>query len=1116
LCAWLSVVLGCASREHEKSVAANLGTGPSSGNGIGLESSTTSGAQTAPATGLSSANLQVQMLANSCGANQAQDFFQVTNAGTSPVTLSQITIKLWVFDTSGSNVVPQINTGGCLTSGLGCYHQVSGVSVSATPFSPACGPDTQHQTNWEITISNNDPTPLAGGTTWSNIQTAIHLANYANFSPGTGDWYTPCVAGQTVSSTVGVYVAGNEVFSNGIAAPSCRSPHGSQQLQGYVTPAIKAAPLVGPVPGSTPVRVSFVLPLTHSAQFHSLVAGVVDPSSPDFGEVLTPDQFATQFGPSVTDYQSLQQFATAQGLSVTAKFDNRTVLAVAGTASQIEQAFFVNLNYRLRPDGTTFYALDREPSLNSNVALQKIFGLENLAVAKPLGRQPGPGSGFNGLLNSTDFRTAYASCAPQLTGSGQTLTLLAFSGFTDADINMFQPVSPPLKPVTVTHYTFPGGGQLDGGSKEITSDIELAIDMAPGLNQLVVYEAPDVQSLPLMFAALASPPPGSGLPVSLQVSTSWDILYDPNYQDLIDALVPLHISLSRASGDAGAYPSDQFPSINSNVTLVGGTRLTLDTMGRFLSDTTWVDSTNLASSGGGVFGAVSFPVPLPPYQMNIDMVALGAASQNRGAPDVSLPATNPYIFYNNAPTSQPGTSDSTPLWAGYVALINQQRTSVNNLPGLGFANPPLYAVAQSSLYGTTFNDINDGSFNLAPGATSTNMKGFVTGPGYDLATGFGSPQCQLIYQLASNTPTVPVCPTPQAMCSGTCTSLATDPSNCGGCGQDCGGGSCVAGMCQPVQIATQAFASSMALVGSEMYTTSRGHPNLPFTLWMDPTPESQIGTLPVKVDDSLGGGALATDGSYVYYFNGVDSNLYRASPTAAAPQLVGPATQPSSLTVAGQTAYWADAQGLLWSRPVANSAAPPTQIDQAQGPITSGFATDGTLFYFFAGNNNGVWLGGDGLFLPLAFLPSLLAPGIDLVAADVIPKDHPSQIDARFVCWVDGSLTSISCLEADSGDSGVPFSMSPGTTVSGLGADTSFLYFGVENGMAGWTLESLPLPAAGATAFPDLSLATVIATLPRVPFQIVTDATSVYVQVDNSQLPNFPAEKAILKIAKTF
>ena len=112
---------------------------------------------------VSTASLQLKVLTNSCGANQIQDFFQVTNSGTAAVKLSDIKIKLWADDTSGQGLVPHVATGGCASGPSGspsCAHQVAGVTATPTSFSPACGPDATHQANWEITLTSRPRRPL--------------------------------------------------------------------------------------------------------------------------------------------------------------------------------------------------------------------------------------------------------------------------------------------------------------------------------------------------------------------------------------------------------------------------------------------------------------------------------------------------------------------------------------------------------------------------------------------------------------------------------------------------------------------------------------------------------------------------------------------------------------------------------------------------------------------------------------------------------------------------------------------------------------------------------------------------------------------------------------------
>jgi hypothetical protein len=177
--------------------------------------------------GVTSTNLQLLVSKNACAGNVAQDYFKVTNASTAAVPLSQITIKYWINDTSVPSITPQVWYGGCVTAPNGtCLHQVTGASGAAVRFSPACGPDANHQANWEITISTTDTTALAPGQTWSGVQTAATLSNWASFSPGSGTWYSGCASGRPYAADphFAVYLNGDLVTSQGAQPPSCRAP----------------------------------------------------------------------------------------------------------------------------------------------------------------------------------------------------------------------------------------------------------------------------------------------------------------------------------------------------------------------------------------------------------------------------------------------------------------------------------------------------------------------------------------------------------------------------------------------------------------------------------------------------------------------------------------------------------------------------------------------------------------------------------------------------------------------------------------------------------------------------------------------------------------------------
>jgi hypothetical protein len=464
--------------------------------------------------GLAGPQLQLKVLTNSCGTNQRQDFLEIVNAGSAPVKLSDIEVKLWADDTSGQTLAPHVWTGGCVTNVNGnpsCVHQVVGVVSAAAAFSPACGPDPSHQANWEVTVSNTDDTTLAPGAIWTGVQTALNLANYSNFTPGTADWYSPCLTGKTYAADAhfGLYYQGSLVFSNGITAPDCRAPHGTQQLSGHLTPALTGAPTVGPVPASTVISLAIGLPVRDLNGLQNLVDQVSDPTSPSYRHYLTPDNFLSTFGPLPADYQAVINWAQSNGFTVTRTFPNRLLLDVDGTVAVIEQALSVNVVFRKRPDGTQFYVFDREPSLNLSTPVLHISNTDDFATPKPA-----LGSGPGGEYLGTDFRNAYASCTANR-GEGQSVGLIAFDGFSQIDIAGYEnDAALPNVPVNVLlldGFT-PCAGDASGsvcpsgtvGSVEVAADIEMAMSMAPGLSQIAVFEGSIFNNL-LNAMATASP-----------------------------------------------------------------------------------------------------------------------------------------------------------------------------------------------------------------------------------------------------------------------------------------------------------------------------------------------------------------------------------------------------------------------------------------------------------------------------------------------------------------------------------------------------------------------------------------------------------------------------------
>jgi alpha-tubulin suppressor-like RCC1 family protein len=572
---------------------------------------------------------------------------------------------------------------------------------------------------------------------------------------------------------------------------------GQQKLSGYITPQIANAPLVGPVPPSTQLSLSISLPVQvppPSENFPALsdfAEQVSDPSNARYRQYLSPADYARHYAPTTDAYNQLSSFVTSCGLTIVTSYDDHELIDVTGTAAQIARMLYANLNLYQRDDGSTFYSLDREPSLDLSVPILHISGANNFHVSSS---SAGPGS-FDGNLFGNDFRNAYVpgctSGAQSLDGSGQSITILMEHGFNPEDIKaycanagipnpnirgaIFSPGDPLSIIIDALTEEFPGS-QI-----ESPMDVELAHAMAPAAG-IILYIAPGSSSFvhdygsDLMHAA-AHPP--YGLDLSKQVSSSWNFEDDDSTRQSIDAMAAQGQSYLQAAGDYGSSTGNPLdPRLYNNVTLVGGTTLLSFTTGTGPAETTWVG----AGAGGymGPFNLACGPdgrrtscgsgqgIGRPKYQSRLPNT--GFISQKwRNFPDISMPATNVEVFetINGSRLVKPegGTSASAPLFAGYMALVNQQAAK-NRVPSVGFVNPALYAIgANTTLANTCFNDVLVGQIPSLPGSIDTGFiasgdpvpqGGFPATAGYDLATGWGSPTCTLLNQLASWAPTIPV------------------------------------------------------------------------------------------------------------------------------------------------------------------------------------------------------------------------------------------------------------------------------------------------------------------------------------------------------------------------
>ena len=81
------------------------------------------------------------------------------------------------------------------------------------------------------------------------------------------------------------------------------------------------------------------------------------------------------------------------------------------------------------------------------------------------------------------------------------------------------------------------------------------------------------------------------------------------------------------------------------------------------------------------------------------------------------------------------------MWAGYLALVNQQAAS-KGLATLGFIDPLIYPLGVGSGYSSDFHDVTSGASGSYSAVT-----------GYDLVTGWGSPNGIGLIDALTGTPT---------------------------------------------------------------------------------------------------------------------------------------------------------------------------------------------------------------------------------------------------------------------------------------------------------------------------------------------------------------------------
>ncbi len=502
-------------------------------------------------------------------------------------------------------------------------------------------------------------------------------------------------------------------------------------LSPHVPEAVKTATRVASASPTARLHLSVSLPLRDEAGLDAFLSDIYNPASPNFRRYLSVADFTARFGPTAVDYRKAADFFSAHGLSVRADAPNHFLLQIDGTVAQIERAFHVKLAYYRHPtEARVFLAPDREPSVDLATPLLHVTGLDDFVRPQPRFERHqavrATGSGPGGQFLGSDVRTAYYG--GRLDGAGQSLALMELKGYNLADVQTyFSKFGPPLTADVV-------GISTDGAKVRCTKcddgeqalDIEYSIAMAPGLKQVQVYVGYNAEDVLNRMASDDT---------SLQLSTSWGWSKReiPTDDPLFKEMAAQGQSFLTASGDdSNLKDSQPWPEESANLTGVGGTELvTKNPGGPWSSETGWPHS----AGGPSLDKAITIESYQKPY-INADNAG---SKKLRNVPDIAAIADDFYICADGTcGGGVGGTSFSSPIWTGFIALANQQ-AAAEGKPPVGFLNPTLYALGHKTKYATSMHDITVGKSGL-----------FNCTPSYDLVTGLGSPNGKALIRILAD------------------------------------------------------------------------------------------------------------------------------------------------------------------------------------------------------------------------------------------------------------------------------------------------------------------------------------------------------------------------------
>ena len=460
--------------------------------------------------------------------------------------------------------------------------------------------------------------------------------------------------------------------------------------------------------------------------------------------------------PTAADYARVRAWLVAQGFEITLDPSFRHAIFARGSYAQVSAALGVNLARVATTDGE-FTSAVTAPSLPDDIgaAVDGIRGLQPLirhphfTKSPPLTQTAANANRSDSIHSQQLEATSYYAIAPgaiaatyhfptNVNGTGETIAIVGASFPTATDITTFWSqcgVSQSWSNISFINVDG-GPGSNTNDQFELSMDSEWTSGEAPGA-QVRIYGAPwpltnvtEEEAYAQILGDLAS------FPSIHQVTESYGgSEFNGDQDSSLILLIAQGVTCFASSGDGGTNPDDtgvyestspvsiNYPGSDPSMTGVGGTILNFPVadVGVYVPpEITWSVSGNGTNGTGG---GISTLFTRPSWQVGTGL----PGGTMRCEPDVSAmafySAMGALVIQGGDAYYGGGTSLASPIWAGFLALVNQGRAS-GGLAPVGFLNPKIYPQLGTS----SFTDILTGNNGL-----------YSAGTGYDLCTGIGSP-----------------------------------------------------------------------------------------------------------------------------------------------------------------------------------------------------------------------------------------------------------------------------------------------------------------------------------------------------------------------------------------